>query len=242
MNVRTYWDILIWWRMLYCHIVVLLYCDIVMLSYWSVVLMTFLLLFVMLLSVFFCLFCQTSADAHEYIIKLKDCLLAELEPADGTSDITASGEAYDENLHSLMQTFWKMFGLGQITQNVTCTICSSVTTRVEPFSKLLCNFQNHIMRWPWQTGSAHSIVSSNITISCKRTFPTMDISNTTHSNKLASHHLMHCTRTQEEWQHQNHFGSRLSCMGLESVYYFWITWRNGGFKIQPHCHCKPQGK
>jgi hypothetical protein len=30
-------------------------------------------------------------------------------------------------------------------------------------------------------------------------------------------------------------------MGLESVYYFWITCRNGGFKIQPPCHHKPQG-
>ena len=39
-----------------------------------------------------------------------------------------------------IQTFWEMFGLGQITQNVTCTICSSVTTRVEPFSKLLLQF------------------------------------------------------------------------------------------------------
>jgi hypothetical protein len=59
---------------------------------------------------------------------------------DGTSDISASGEGYDENLHSSMQTFWEMFDLGQITQKVTCTICSSVTTRVEPFSKLLLQF------------------------------------------------------------------------------------------------------
>jgi hypothetical protein len=55
-------------------------------------------------------------------MKLKKCFLAELEPVDVTSDITASGEAYDENLHSLMQTFWEMFGSGQIMQNVTCTI------------------------------------------------------------------------------------------------------------------------
>jgi hypothetical protein len=54
------------------------------------------------------------------MLALKECLLAELKPADGTSDITAFGEGYDENLHSLMQTFWDMFGLGQITQNVTC--------------------------------------------------------------------------------------------------------------------------
>jgi hypothetical protein len=42
---------------------------------------------------------------HEYMLALKDCLLAELKAADGTSDITASGEGYDETLHSLMQTF-----------------------------------------------------------------------------------------------------------------------------------------
>jgi hypothetical protein len=74
---------------------------------------------------------------HEYMLALKECLLAELKPADGTSDITASGEGYDENLHSLMQNVWDMFGLGQITQNVTCTICSCVTTKVESCSELL---------------------------------------------------------------------------------------------------------
>jgi hypothetical protein len=73
-------------------------------------------------------------------VALKECLLAELKPADGTSDVTASGEGYDENLHSLMQTYWEMFGLGQISQNVTCAICSSLTTRVEPVSKLLLQF------------------------------------------------------------------------------------------------------
>ncbi len=71
---------------------------------------------------------------------LKECLLAELKPADGTSDVTASGEGYDENLHSSMRTFWDMFGSGQITQNVTCTICRRITTRVESFSKLLLLF------------------------------------------------------------------------------------------------------
>jgi hypothetical protein len=44
---------------------------------------------------------------------LKECLLAELKPADGTSDITASGEGYDENLHSLMQTFCEMCNMGK---------------------------------------------------------------------------------------------------------------------------------
>ncbi len=78
-------------------------------------------------------------DTHTYLA-LKECLLAELKPTDGTSDITASGEGYDETLHSSMQTFWNMLGLEQIMQNITCTICSCVTTREEPCSKLLVQF------------------------------------------------------------------------------------------------------
>jgi ubiquitin C-terminal hydrolase len=74
------------------------------------------------------------------MLALKECLLAELKPVDGTSDITASGEGYDETLHNLMQTFRDMFGSGQITQTGTCTICTCVTTREEPFSKLLVQF------------------------------------------------------------------------------------------------------
>jgi hypothetical protein len=46
---------------------------------------------------------------HEYMLALKECLLTELKPVVGTSDVTASGEGYDETLHSLMQTFWDMF-------------------------------------------------------------------------------------------------------------------------------------
>jgi hypothetical protein len=71
---------------------------------------------------------------------LNECLLVELKPADGTSNVSASGEGYGENLHSLMHTFWEMFDSGEITHNVTCTICSSVTARVESFSKLLLQF------------------------------------------------------------------------------------------------------
>jgi hypothetical protein len=74
------------------------------------------------------------------MLALKECLLAELKPADRTSDITASGEGYDETRHSLMQTFWDMFNLGQITQTVTCSMCTCITTREEPFSKLLVQF------------------------------------------------------------------------------------------------------
>ncbi len=53
---------------------------------------------------------------------------------------TASGEGYDETLHSLMQTFWDMFDLGQITQTITCSKCTCITTMETPFSKLLMQF------------------------------------------------------------------------------------------------------
>jgi hypothetical protein len=91
---------------------------------------------------------------------LKECLLAELKPADGTSDITASGEGYDENLHSSMQTFGEMFDSGEITQNATCTICSSITTRVEPFSELLLQFpESHHEATPTnQKCTPHSLI------------------------------------------------------------------------------------
>jgi ubiquitin C-terminal hydrolase len=74
------------------------------------------------------------------MLALKECLLAELKPADGTSDVTASGEGYDETLNSLMRTFWDMFNLGQITQTITCSKCTFITTMETPFSKLLMQF------------------------------------------------------------------------------------------------------
>jgi hypothetical protein len=74
------------------------------------------------------------------MLALKEFLLAELKPADGTSDVTASGEGYDETLHSSMQTFWDMFDSGQITQTVTCSKCTCITTMETPFSKLLMQF------------------------------------------------------------------------------------------------------
>ncbi len=76
------------------------------------------------------------------MLALKECLLAELKPADGTSDVTTSGEGYDETLNSSMQTFWGMFDLGQIAQTITCSICTCIATREDPFSKLLVQFSD----------------------------------------------------------------------------------------------------
>ncbi len=132
--VLSYCCVVVLWH---CRIVVLFFCDV--LSYCFVDVLwycCFVLLFCcvdddhivrcyIVIRQWFCLFCQTSADAHEYMLALKECLLlAELKPVDGRSEVAASGEGYDETLHSSIQTFWDMFGSGQITQTVTCTICT----------------------------------------------------------------------------------------------------------------------
>ena len=42
--------------------------------------------------------CQTSEDAHEYILGLKQCLLDKLTQSEDGSGVTISGSDYDENL------------------------------------------------------------------------------------------------------------------------------------------------
>ncbi len=49
--------------------------------------------------------CQTSEDAHEYIMGLKQCLLDELTQSEDGSGVTISGSDYDENLYMSMKTF-----------------------------------------------------------------------------------------------------------------------------------------
>ncbi len=48
--------------------------------------------------------CQTSKDAHAYFLRLRMCLLEELQPSSGVSNVTENGLTYDEHLHSSMQT------------------------------------------------------------------------------------------------------------------------------------------
>jgi hypothetical protein len=70
--------------------------------------------------------CQTSENAHEYIIGLKKCLLDELKQSEEGSGVTGSNIAYDENLHMSMKFFWDLFGAGEFTQKVTCTACDTL--------------------------------------------------------------------------------------------------------------------
>jgi ubiquitin C-terminal hydrolase len=83
--------------------------------------------------------CQTSKDAHEYMMDLRQCLLDELQPASQPSDDLENNITYDENLHSSMVTFWDLFK-GIFTQKITCTQCNTFSTTEIPFMELMLNF------------------------------------------------------------------------------------------------------
>jgi len=91
-------------------------------------------------------YCQTSEDAHEYIMGLKQCLLDELTQSEDGSGVTTSGIDYDENLYMKMKTFWDLFNAGQFTTTVTCTTCGTVSRTDEPFS-ILCQWRTSDMHW-----------------------------------------------------------------------------------------------
>ena len=84
--------------------------------------------------------CQTSEDAHEYIMGLKQCLLDELTQSEDGSGVTNSDSDYDENLYMRLKTFWGLFSAGQFTHTVTCTACGNVSRTDEPFSELMLTF------------------------------------------------------------------------------------------------------
>jgi hypothetical protein len=82
------------------------------------------------------------------MLALKECLLAELKPAVGTSDVTASGEGYDETLHSLMQTFWDMFYWGKSRKPLHAQYAPALLQGQTHLASSWCNFHIHIMRQP----------------------------------------------------------------------------------------------
>ncbi len=251
--------------MSYCFVVVLWYCCIVILFCRVVLSHCFVVLLLcchIVLSCWWCSYCYLlcccplmilfilpNISGHAQVhLALKECLLAELKPMDGTSGITAYGEGYDENLHSLMQTFGEMFGLRQITQNIACTICSCITTRVESFSKLLLQFPE----------SHHEVTPTN----CRCTLNSL-IKYHFGQEDLPNYDCQYCSRRTLAARHvQISWYPVILCIILgckmnddtritSAVNYpvwdlnlcnFWITWRNSGFKIQPHCHCEPQAK
>ncbi len=158
---------------LYCHIILLLYCDIVVLSYCSVVLMMFLLLFVMLLpandSVYFAKHqrMRTSTCWH-----WKNACLQNSNQGTGHQTLLL----LVRGMMRIYTAWCKLFGMclawHKSRKMLHAQYAAALLQGKNHSANSCCNFQNHIMRQPRQTGSAHLIVSSN-TISGKMTFPTM---------------------------------------------------------------------
>ncbi len=86
------------------------------------------------------LFFQTSEDAYEYIIFLRESQIKELQPKQEDPSVTAFGQPYDEHLHQSMQSFWNLFTSGVTKQTVICQQCKSVKTQIESFAEFMLNF------------------------------------------------------------------------------------------------------
>jgi len=65
---------------------------------------------------------NTSEDPHEFIMKLQQFLLDELENSNDNPSLTLQGKKYDNDLYVSMKAFWDPF-TGEITHEYTCTSC-----------------------------------------------------------------------------------------------------------------------
>jgi len=82
---------------------------------------------------------KTSEDPHEFIMKLQQLLLDELENSKDNSGLTLQGEKYDNDLYVSMKAFWDQF-TGEITHEYACTSCKRAIENREPINYLLLKF------------------------------------------------------------------------------------------------------
>jgi hypothetical protein len=82
---------------------------------------------------------KTSEDAHEFIMKLQQLLLDELEDSKKNRGRTLQGETYVNNLYVSMKAFWDLF-TGEITHEYTCTSCKTTFQNQELINYLLLKF------------------------------------------------------------------------------------------------------
>ena len=81
---------------------------------------------------------KTSEDAHEYMTRMRDWLLEELQPSSAISHTTKDGSAYDAQLHNSMKTFWDLFDKGEYVQKLTCKKCNTTFEETkEAFSEVV---------------------------------------------------------------------------------------------------------
>ena len=82
---------------------------------------------------------KTSEDPHEFIMKLQQYLLDELENSKDNPGLTLRGEKYDDDLYISMKAFWDQF-TGEITHETACTSCTTTIESQEPIDYLLLKF------------------------------------------------------------------------------------------------------
>ena len=82
---------------------------------------------------------KTSEDAYEFLVKLQQYLLDELQDSEKHPGRTNYNQVYDDNLYSSMKDFWNLF-VGEITHEYTCTLCKSSSQTREPTDYLLLKF------------------------------------------------------------------------------------------------------
>jgi uncharacterized UBP type Zn finger protein len=82
---------------------------------------------------------KTSEDAHEFIMRLQQLLLDELENSKDNPGLTLQGKTYDNDLYVSMKAFWDLFA-GEITHEYTCTSCETTSRNHELINYLLLKF------------------------------------------------------------------------------------------------------
>ena len=82
---------------------------------------------------------KTSEDAYEFLVKLQQYLLDELQNSEKHPGRTNHNQVYDDNLYSSMKDFWNLF-VGEITHEYTCTMCKSSSQTREDTDYLLLKF------------------------------------------------------------------------------------------------------
>jgi len=82
---------------------------------------------------------KTSEDANEFLMKLQQFLLHELQNSQEHPGHTTNNQVYDDNLYSSMKKFWNLFS-GEIRHEYTCTFCRSSSEKLEPTDHLLLKF------------------------------------------------------------------------------------------------------
>jgi hypothetical protein len=82
---------------------------------------------------------KTSEDPHEFIMKLQQLLLDELENSMDNPGLTLQGEKYGNDLSVSMKAFWDQF-TGEITHEYTCTSCKRTIENWELINYLLLKF------------------------------------------------------------------------------------------------------